>query len=612
MDRLDIEGTANTEEAKMTEEQTAGRGDPLNEALSRLFGLSYLFPYQRLVVANILEAAGGAGVPLRWPGKDGGESDGEGKTAQGTAGPPGGAGSGGETPGAGTLEGEALEEAAGETAGETGEDRAALGRQIVILPTGAGKSLCFQLPAMLMEGPTLVIYPILSLMADQERRLRERGFSPVILRGGQDREERDAIWEKLRSGQSKFIIANPEVLLTPPVMARLGDMKIVHTVVDEAHCVSEWGESFRPSYLEIGRIIGAAGSPVVTAFTATASAPVLEKIGRYIFGGEEARRIVGNPDRSNITYCAQGCIVRDLAVRDLLLANPRPAIVFCSSRPGTEKLARYLRNELADLGIPWRREIRFYHAGLSREEKKGIEGWFFRNPQGVLVSTCAYGMGVDKADIRTVIHRDCPPSVEAYLQESGRAGRDGLQSKAVLLWGPEDERSLKRAGSEAGRRRLAGLLDYARDTGRCRRDALLRLLDYQGGGESPESPCCDVCQGKAGTGLREERSLLGFFRKNKRAYTIDEAAGVLARAESIRWSGEDVRRCIRFLIGEGKLKKLSNILWKNRITLPGKVGRERNRRLDKAEDQACSRSYGTSATTRRGNESMPFMGTGKA
>jgi ATP-dependent DNA helicase RecQ len=541
--------------------------DPLNEAVNRLFGLSYLFPYQRLVVANILEAAEAAGVPLRWP-----ESgDGEGVEAGETMEAPEEAGIRCEAAfsGAGALEEETGGEAGEEAMEKTGRDRAALGRQIVILPTGAGKSLCFQLPAMLMEGPTLVIYPILSLMADQERRLRERGFSPVILRGGQGREEREAVWEKLGSGQSKFIIANPEVLLSPQVMTRLGSIKIVHTVIDEAHCVSEWGESFRPSYLEIRRIIGAAGSPVVTAFTATASARVLEKIGEHIFGGE-ARRIVGNPDRSNITYRAQGCIVRDLAVRDLLLRNPRPAIVFCSSRPGTEKLARYLRNEFADLGMPWYREIRFYHAGLSREEKKKIEDWFFHNPEGVLVSTCAYGMGVDKADIRTVIHWDCPPSVEAYLQESGRAGRDGLQSKAVLLWGPEDRGALKRAGSEAGRQRLAGLLDYTRDTGRCRREALLGLLNYEGGSESPESSCCDVCEKEARTELREEPSLVDFFRKNKRAYTIDEAAALLARAENIRWSEEDVKRCIRFLIGEGKLKKLDNIFWKNRITVPGR------------------------------------------
>ncbi|MDR2135647.1 MAG: DEAD/DEAH box helicase, partial [Treponema sp.] len=286
--------------------------DPLGDKVKELFGLPYLFPYQRLVISNILEAAAPAG-----------------------------------------------------------DDQGSMGCQIVILPTGAGKSLCFQLPAMLLPGPTLVLYPILSLMADQERRLRERGFEPVLLRGGQSGEERAAIWEKIRSGKSRFIIANPEVLLTPKVMGVLGSLGIAHLVIDEAHCVSEWGESFRPSYLRIGEIIAAceAGTAceagdtceagegraddaagegraarrlLITAFTATASAPVLEKIQSYIFGGRGAHRIIGNPDRSNISYAAQGCVLRNLAVRDLISRNDLPAIVFCSSRGGTEKLARYL------------------------------------------------------------------------------------------------------------------------------------------------------------------------------------------------------------------------------------------------------------------------------
>jgi ATP-dependent DNA helicase RecQ len=540
-------------EEKMTDEQQ-DTTNPLDEAVSRLFGLSYLFPYQRLVVANILEAAEAAGIPVHWAGAE--SSNGADAVADTGSGVTGGGGNLPET----------------EPPEDEASDRACFGRQLVILPTGAGKSLCFQLPAMLMEGPTLVIYPILSLMADQERRLRERGFSPVILRGGQSREERDIIWEKLRSGQSKFIIANPEVLLTPAVMAQIENTRIVHIVIDEAHCVSEWGESFRPGYLEIGRIVAAANPPVITAFTATASAPVLEKIDRYIFGGSPAHRIIGNPDRANISYTARGCILRDMAVRDLLLANQRPAIVFCSSRPGTEKLARYLMNELKDMGIAWHSEIRFYHAGLSREEKKEVEGWFLHNGEAVLVATCAFGMGVDKADIRTVIHRDCPPSVEAYLQEAGRAGRDGLQSKAVLLWGPDDEGSIKRANTDAGKKRLRELLDYARDTGRCRREALLNMLNYEGDTARPETLCCDVCGGDAGTMLREEASMAGFFRRNRRAYTVNEAAGVLERAENIRWSGEDAGRCVARLLKDGKLKKPKNILWKifwkDKITLP--------------------------------------------
>jgi ATP-dependent DNA helicase RecQ len=506
--------------------------DPLSGAVNSLFGLDYLFPYQRLVVANILEAAEAAGIRLRWP------------DAENSA-------------------------AAEDPVTEAGvpSDRECLGRQIVILPTGAGKSLCFQLPAMLMEGPTLVIYPILSLMADQERRLRERGFSPVILRGGQTREERDLIWEKLRSGQSKFIIANPEVLLTPQVMAQFERIPAVHTVIDEAHCVSEWGESFRPSYLEINTIIKAVKSPLVTAFTATASAPVLEKIKQYIFGGGEAREIVGNPDRANISYAAKGCVVRNLAVRDLLIRHERPAIVFCSSRPGTENSAKYLRNELRELGKPWHNEIKFYHAGLSREEKTDVEQWFLKNTEAVLVATCAFGMGVDKADVRTVIHRDCPPSVEAYLQEAGRAGRDGQQAKAILLWGPDDEGSLRRAKTGPERKRLAALLDYARDTDRCRRQALLTMLDYDNGGEYPETPCCDVCEQEAGGSLRETSSLIPFFRKNKRCFTVNEAASVLARAEHIHWSEEEAREAIIHFIKTGQLEKSRNFFWKDRISI---------------------------------------------
>jgi len=506
--------------------------DPLTGAVKKLFGLSYLFPYQRLVITNILEAASASAIPVNWPEQEAEISK--------------------------TLTDEPPEEFS---------DRESFGRQIVILPTGTGKSLCFQLPAMLIDGLTLVVYPILSLMADQERRLHERGFSPVVIRGGQTKEEREQIWEKLVNKQSNFIIANPEVLNTAQVRTQLEKIRITHVVIDEAHCVSEWGESFRPSYLEIGPIIKMLNPPIITAFTATASPPVLEKIKKYIFGSMEAHQITGNPDRPNISYSAAGCINRNLTVRDLLINNARPAIVFCSSRPGTEKLARYLRNEFIEMGFSWHKEIRFYHAGLSREEKTELEKWFIKNPEAVLVSTCAFGMGVDKEDVRTVIHRDCAPSVEAYLQESGRAGRDGKQSKAILLFGPDDEAALARTKTEAERGRLSVLLNYARDTGRCRRHSLLAMLDYDANGEIPEKQCCDVCENKAYSSLREELSIYDFFRRNKRRFTAEKAASVLAESETIRWSQEDAGNVIDFLLKTGKLKKEKNFFWKNKITV---------------------------------------------
>jgi ATP-dependent DNA helicase RecQ len=354
------------------------------------------------------------------------------------------------------------------------------------------------------------------------------------------------------------------------MMKVLPDLNIVHVVIDEAHCVSEWGESFRPAYLRISEIIealrrpaktalenrAAAGDlPLVTAFTATAGAPVLEKIERYIFGlgacsSFPVNRIVGNPDRSNIEYAAQGALVRDLAVRDLLFKNRLPAIVFCSSREGTEKLARYLRYWFGE-------KVRFYHAGLSREERSDTEKWFFENAEIILTATCAFGMGIDRGDIRTVIHRDCPPSVEAYLQESGRAGRDALASKAILLWGMEDELALVRAGPEENRRRVEKLLAYARNVLTCRRQALLDLMDYRPPGphqESPEEGCCDVCSGKASLYYREERSLIDFFRRNKRCYTPDEAVRVLAGAKEAAWSEEEAKLAVTSLIKTGTLR----------------------------------------------------------
>ena len=504
--------------------------DTLSDAVQSLFGLSYLFPYQRLVITNILEAAAAAGIQIKLPHNE-------------------------------------QTELPIEEDGNILTDRESFGRQIVILPTGAGKSLCFQLPALLLDGVTLVIYPILSLMADQERRLNEKGFSPVMIRGKQSKKEREEIWEKLETGQSKFIIANPEVLLTAQVKKKFEKIKPVHVVIDEAHCVSEWGESFRPGYLSIGSIIKSINPPLVTAFTATAGAQVLEKIKTYIFGDLQAHQILGNPDRPNIYFSAKGCINPDMAVRDLLIENKRPAIVFCSSRPGAEKLAHYLINELGEMEYTWHKEIRFYHAGLSREEKTEAEKWFLHNSEGVLVSTCAFGMGVDKADIRTVIHRDCAPSVEAYLQEAGRAGRDGQQAKAFLLFGPQDEISLARAKTEAEKSRLSVLLDHARETKVCRRRSLLAMLGNDSGGEVPETQCCDICENEASSRLREEAAIINFFKKNKRRFSADQAASVLAESDTVRWSQKEAAAAIKYLLKSGKLKIIKKFPWKGKITI---------------------------------------------
>lgn len=562
--------------------------DPVVAAAEALLGVHYLYPYQRLVVANILEAAAAAGIALGDAGAfDFGpqrrEDDACRRRAPATIRPGDSGHDAGGAPG--------TETAQSPTDGSGGcrDDATVLGRQIVILPTGAGKSLCFQLPALLMARPTLVVYPILSLQSDQQRRLEERGFSPALLRGGQSGDERKSVFRRIRSGEARFVIANPEVLLSPSVFRELRGLGIAHLVVDEAHCVSEWGESFRPSYLRIREIAEETGAPLVTAFTATASPPVRAKIERYIFGDAGAALVAGDPDRPNIRYSALGTLAKDRTCAGLLSLGAKPAIVFCSSRSGTEALSRFLRRELRS------DQVYFYHAGLERDEKDAVERWFFGSRDGVLVATCAYGMGVDKADIRMVLHRDLPPSVEAYLQESGRAGRDGGEASAILLYGPEDAaaavprpsgspaptpqadaagwgrgrhgashraRPKAEPGTYADERRSA-LIRYALDSGRCRRETLLGLLG------APCSCCsgCDVCSGEARSGFREEGPLLALIARNRRRWSRDEAAERIAVRNPWGLDRDEASGVLAGLERRGLIAPASKVLWGSRLSI---------------------------------------------
>lgn len=519
--------------------------DPVARAVQEQFGIPYIYPWQRLVIANILDAAEAAAIHAA-------------EGAQQNA------------------------EPAEENCEPMDEDGLCRGRQIVLLPTGAGKSLCFQAPALFLSGPTLVIYPLLGLMNDQLRRLDASGMSAVTLRGGQDAAERRAIFKRLelkpettgeKADPVSIIIANPEVLAAPGVLEALKKTAIAHLAIDEAHCVSEWGDSFRPSYLELGKIIAELNPPVVTAFTATASPGVLARISEVLFEGN-AHLVRGESDRPNLRYAVKHCVAKKAALIREVHRAERPAIVFCSSRGGTERTAQLLRLILDD------KDIRYYHAALTREEKIETEHWFMEHRRSILVATCAFGMGMDKADIRTVIHLDPPPTAEAYIQEAGRGGRDGKTSRAILLWSPADRRRIERL-EPLPRARGAVLVRMAENE-RCRRDVLLealgetRVTDQAPDGQRLACAGCDICDGSATETAADADLVISAIRRNRRCFTRSSLAAFLTgRGNTIAresgnphwWCHADFTEIIGELIREGRIRERNGCLWKGVLEL---------------------------------------------
>ncbi len=448
--------------------------------------------------------------------------------------------------------------------------------QIVVLPTGAGKSLCFQLPSLLLPGPTLVLVPLLSLLSDQLRKLRETGAPVDALRGGLSREEKTRLFAAIRGGAVRLVLATPEACLAEPNTEQLVQCGFSHLVVDEAHCVSEWGETFRPAYLQVGGLAARLGIRVVTAFTATASVEVLAKIRAALFPAGGEALVAASADRPNISYRVLPILSRWKALEDTLRTASRPLLVFCRTRKATEESAREMRRRLPG------HQIFFYNAGLDREERSRVERWFLASADGVLFATSAYGLGVDKPDIRTVAHADVPPSVEAYLQETGRAGRDGKPSSAVLMVSREDAAFLGRLSDETARQRYARILEYAmeRRAGSCRRNSLLALI-----GQDPVTCSgCDVCDGTAARGPAGESEITRFAKVHRRRFTPEEAAGILAGARGPRairelhdcregwgslsgWLREDVEEAIHVLIGLGSLGVPSRGPWAGKLTI---------------------------------------------
>lgn len=306
-----------------------------------------------------------------------------------------------------------------------------------LMPTGGGKSITFQVPALAMEGMTIVVTPLIALMKDQVDNLRRRGITAAAIHMGQSREEILKHLDNSIFGAYKLLYVSPERLATEIFQIKVRRMKVSFITVDEAHCISQWGYDFRPSYLEIAKIRELLPGVPVLALTATATPPVIEDICNNL-GFDPERRAVFRMSfaRKNLRYIVRRTNDKEAELVHILQSVPGAAIVYTRSRKGTGEVARML----CDAGIP----ALNYHAGLTNIDKDVRQKAWQEDHTRVIVATNAFGMGIDKPDVRLVVHMDLPDSVEAYFQEAGRAGRDGLTSYAVLLYNNGDHGKMLR------------------------------------------------------------------------------------------------------------------------------------------------------------------------
>ncbi|MTW22960.1 DNA helicase RecQ [Allochromatium palmeri] len=415
------------------------------------------------------------------------------------------------------------------------------GDALVLMPTGGGKSLCYQIPALIRSGTAVVVSPLIALMQDQVEALRQLGVRAAFLNSSLDLDEARAVERSLRQGTLDLLYVAPERLLTERCQSLLDAVEIALFAIDEAHCVSQWGHDFRPEYIQLECLHARWPQVPRIALTATADAPTRNEIVARL-SLESARQFVSSFDRPNIRYR----VVEKSNPRQQLLAflrreHPESAgIVYCLSRRRVEETAVYLEAQ-GFKALP-------YHAGLPSAMRREHQARFLREDGLIMVATIAFGMGIDKPDVRFVAHLDLPKSLESYYQETGRAGRDGLPADAWMAYGLSDLVTLRRRidESEAEERfkriemhKLDQILGFC-ETANCRRQVLLHYF-----GEPLEQPCgnCDTCLEPVETwdGTEAARKALScIYRTGQRfgsAYLADVLLG--KSNERIRRFGHD-------------------------------------------------------------------------
>jgi len=363
---------------------------------------------------------------------------------------------------------------------------------LAVMPTGSGKSLCFQIPALVKGGLTLVVSPLVALMEDQVAALKLMGVAADTINSSRDRERNVSAWKRAASSELKLLYLAPERLMTDRMLEALVKLPITLIAVDEAHCLSRWGPSFRPDYEALSKLKDIFPGVPIAALTATADTATQDDIAAKLFGGA-GRSFICGFDRPNIQLVVQMRTDANRQLLDVVKAHDgESGIVYCLSRAKTEKTAEFLVKQGVK-ALP-------YHAGMTADARSRNQRTFMIEPGIVTVATIAFGMGIDKPDVRFVCHTDMPGSMEAYYQEIGRAGRDGKPAVAHMVYGLNDLRMrrmfIEQENGDADHKRrehkrLDALISYC-ESPQCRRHA---LLSYFGEAQDRKAGCgnCDVC-----------------------------------------------------------------------------------------------------------------------